>query len=332
VPVIVRYVLALCLAFCPILVVGCSDKASDPAAGGPKKLRIAMIPKGTTHEFWKSVHFGGDRAAKEENVELLWEGPLLENDTESQIRIVESVIAKKVDGICLAPNDSQALIAIVKQAKGRKIPTVIFDSGLEAPESIVSYVATDNERGGVLGAQTLAKAMGDQGNVIMLRYNVGSESTNLREEGFLKELKNHPQITVLDSKEYSGATPEKSLAKCLSLLLNYGDQVNGAYVVAEPNGVGMLGALEQKQLAGKVKFVGFDTSPRLVDAMRAGKMHGIVLQDPDTMGYKAVKTMVAHLRGEKVEPRISTGEFVATPENMDTPEMKRLLAPPMFEN
>lgn len=318
-----RFVLALCA----LIVVGC-NKAPE----GPKKLRIAMIPKGTTHEFWKSVHFGGDRAAKEDDVDLFWVGPLLENDTESQIRIVEDCIAKKYDGICLAPNDSQALIAVVKQAKARNIPTVIFDSGLDDADSIVSYVATDNERGGVLGAQALAKAMAEQGNVVMLRYNVGSESTHLREEGFLKELKNFPKITVLDSKEYSGATPESSLAKCQSLLLNYGDKINGMYAVAEPNGVGMLGALEQRQLAGKVKFVGFDTSPRLVDAMKAGKMHGIVLQDPDTMGYKAVKTMVAHLRKQPVEKRISTGEYVATPENMDTPEMKRLLAPPMHEN
>jgi ribose transport system substrate-binding protein len=326
--VTVRFVLALCALF----VLGCNREPVPIGPVGPAKLRIAVIPKGTTHEFWKSVHYGADRAAKELGVELLWEGPLLENDTESQIRIVESCISRRLDGICLAPNDSQALISIVKQAKAKKIPTVIFDSGLDSPENIVSYVATDNERGGEIGAQTLAKAMGEQGNVIMLRYNVGSESTHLREEGFLKELKKYPKITVLSSSEYSGATPESSLAKCQSLLLNYGDKVNGMYAVAEPNGVGMLGALEEKRLDGKVKFVGFDTSPRLVDAMKAGKMHGIVLQDPDTMGYQAVKAMVAHLRGEKVEPRISTGEFVATPENMNTPEMQRLLAPPIFGN
>lgn len=309
---------------------GCSGKSTETPAGGAKKLRIAMIPKGTTHEFWKSVHFGADRAAKELGVELSWDGPLLENDTESQIRIVESCITKRVDGICLAPNDSKALIDVVDQAKAKKIPTVIFDSGLDAPDSIVSYVATDNEHGGVLGAQTLAKAMGDQGNVIILRYNVGSESTHLREEGFLNELKKYPKITILSSNEYSGATPESSLAKVQALLLNFGDKVNGMYAVAEPNGVGMLHALEEKHLDGKVKFVGFDTSPRLVDAMTAGKMQGIVLQDPDTMGYLAVKTIVAHLRGEKVEKRIPTGEHVATPENMNTPEMKRLLAPPTY--
>ncbi|MCE9605795.1 MAG: substrate-binding domain-containing protein [Planctomycetia bacterium] len=312
------------------VVVGCNGASTSAPSGGPKKLRIAVIPKGTTHEFWKSVHYGAARAAKELDVELSWDGPLLENDTESQIRIVESCITKRVDGICLAPNDSKALIDVVEQAKAKKIPTVIFDSGLEAPQSIVSYVATDNEHGGVLGAQTLAKSMGEQGNVVILRYNVGSESTHLREEGFLKELAKFPKITVLSSSEYSGATPESSLAKCQALLLNFGDKVNGMYAVAEPNGVGMLGALEEKHLDGKVKFVGFDTSPRLVDAMKVGKMQGIVLQDPDTMGYLAVKTLVAHLRGEKVEPRIATGEYVATPENMNSPEMKRLLDPPTY--
>jgi len=323
--VIWRTTLLLAIA----LTTGCTPPVKEQTAGS-KKLRIAVIPKGTTHEFWKSVHHGADRAAKELGVDILWEGPLNENDTDNQIRIVESFLTKRVDGIVLAPNDSQALIDVVRQAKAKQIPTVVFDSGLDAPDDIVSYVATDNQHGGVLAAQALANAMGDQGEVVMLRYNVGSESTKAREDGFLGELKKHPKITVISESEYSGTTPESSLAKCQALLLNFGDKVDGMYAVAEPNGVGMLGALEEKRLAGKVKFVTFDPSPRLNDAMAAGKVHGIVLQDPDMMGYLAVKSLVAHLRGDNVEKRISTGEYVATPENMNSPEMKRLLNPPQF--
>jgi ribose transport system substrate-binding protein len=314
-----------------IALVGCGPAGSG-ASGGSAKLRIAVIPKGTTHEFWKSVHYGAARAAKELDVEILWDGPHNENDTADQIKIVENFITKRVDGICLAPNDSQALIEVVRQAQAKKIPTVIYDSGLDAPDLFVSYVATDNEHGGVLGAQTLAKAMGEAGDVVLLRYNVGSESTQLREEGFLKELAKYPKINVLSKDKYSGTTPETSLSACQQLLLNYRDQVDGMFAVCEPNGVGMLGAIEDARLDGKVKFVGFDPSPRLIEAMQAGKMQGIVLQDPDTMGYTAVKTLVQHLRGEPVEKRIATGEYVATPENIDTPEMKRLLNPPQFSD
>jgi ribose transport system substrate-binding protein len=230
----------------------------------------------------------------------------------------------------LAPISEVALVLPVERAKQRGIPTVIFDSGLKDTTNIVSYVATDNERGGMLGAQTLAKAMGDEGEVVMLRYNEGSESTHRREEGFLKELAKHPNIKVLSSNQYSGTTRDSSLSACQTLMRTYGKEVDGVFAVAEPNNVGMLGALRGAQIAGKCKFVGFDPGPTLIEALQQGEMHGIVLQDPDTMGYLAVKTLVQHIRGEKVEKLISTGEYVATPENMNEPKMQKLLHPPQF--
>jgi ribose transport system substrate-binding protein len=310
--------------------VGCKEPPPD-AADPNRKLRIAVIPKGTTHEFWKSVHHGALRAAKELDVEIIWKGAVNESSREAQINIVQDFINAGVDGICLAPISKDSLIPPVQQAKQAGIPTVIFDSGLDDTESIVSYVATDNEKGGRLGAQCLAEAMGKKGNVILLRYAVGSESTQLREEGFLDELKKYPDIKVLSENQYSGTTRDSSLDVCQRLFLQYRDQVNGVFVVAEPNGVGMLNAMKSAQLDGKIKFVGFDPSPTLIEAMAQGIMHGIVLQDPDTMGYLAVKTLVKSIRGEKVEKRVSTGEYVATPENMNSPEMKKLLFPPQQE-
>ena len=135
-----------------------SDDGEQPAN---VKYRIAVIPKGTTHEFWKSVHAGAAKAAKEAgNVEIFWKGPLQENDAEGQINVVQEFITKKVDGIVLAPLDSQALIAPVKDAKQQGIPTVIFDSGLGDESIIVSYVATDNYHGGALAARRLAEVLG----------------------------------------------------------------------------------------------------------------------------------------------------------------------------
>jgi ribose transport system substrate-binding protein len=129
------------------------------------KYRIAVIPKGTTHEFWKSVHAGAARAAREAgNVEIFWKGPLQENDAEGQINVVQEFITKKVDGMVLAPLDSQALVAPVKDAQQQGIPTVIFDSGLADESTIVSYVATDNYHGGVLAAHRLAEVLGVQSN------------------------------------------------------------------------------------------------------------------------------------------------------------------------
>jgi ribose transport system substrate-binding protein len=208
--------------WCGLLVLiglaGCDSapKSGRGGAGEGGKLQIAVIPKGTTHEFWKSVHAGAENAAKElGNVEVLWKGPLLENDREGQINVVQDFITKGVDGICLAPLDSQALIGSVVEARQAGIPTVIFDSGLADERTLVSYVATDNYNGGVLAARRLAETLVGKGDVILLRYNPGSESTEQREQGFLETLeKEFPGINVLSSDQYSGTTPESSLDNC----------------------------------------------------------------------------------------------------------------------
>lgn len=311
-----------------IVAIGCSR----PADSG-KKYKIAVIPKGTTHEFWKSVHAGAEKAAAElGTVEIVWDGPGQESDRERQIDIVQNFVTRKVSGICLAPLDSQALGPAVNDAKKRGIPTVIFDSGLNDASALVSYVATDNYNGGVLAARRLVEAMGGQGKIVMMKYNPGSESTEQRENGFLETLaKEFPQVTVLSGDEYPAATtPEAALDKAQTLLQLYRDQVTGVFAVCEPHSTGMLSALEGGGLAGKVQFVAFDPSPRLVEAMQAKKICGIVLQDPVNMGYLAVKAVVDHLEGKSVSSRISTGEAVATPDNMHEPRMHELLHPAQF--
>jgi ribose transport system substrate-binding protein len=336
---------SLGLLLCLAITAGCNSNTPMPSTtttGGktstsdgskPKALRIAVIPKGTTHVFWKSVHAGAEKAAKElGGVEILWKGPLLENDRDGQISVVQDFITNKVDGICLAPLDKQALIGPVEESVEAGIPVVIFDSALQDESKIVSYAATDNRKGGELAAKQMATALGGKGNVIVLRYNTGSESTEQREDGFLEVLaKEYPDIKVLSSDEYAGTTQESSLDKATQVLSKYKDEVNGIFAVCEPNAAGVLGALKETELAGRVKFIAFDPSEDLIRAMEAGTCHGIVLQDPVTMGYESVKAMVNKIRGETVEKRIGTGEFVATPENMKTPEMEKLLSPERFE-
>ncbi|MEE2640212.1 MAG: substrate-binding domain-containing protein [Planctomycetota bacterium] len=169
---------------------------------------------------------------------------------------------------------------------------------------------------------------GDAPGIIMLRYTTGSESTGQRERGFIETIKKeYPEINVLSSDQYAQTTMDSSVTKATDMLTKYGDRVQGIFAVCEPNAHGTLNALEEKKMTGKVKFVGFDPNSTMVTAMGEKKMEGIVLQDPVQMGYLAVKTMVDHLEGKKVEKRISTGEYVATPENMNSERMKALLAP-----
>lgn len=324
-----------------ILINGCTKgtppkntHSEDPRGPGSasKQYRIAVIPKGTTHEFWKSVHYGAVQAAKElGNVTVLWKGAVLERDREGQIQVMQDFIVQRVDGICLAPLDSQALVEYVVEAREKGIPVVIFDSGLDREDIIVSYVATDNYHGGVLAAKRLAEVLGNRGNVILLRYNQGSESTYQREEGFLKTIQNdYPDLQVLSSEEYAGTTPEESLAKAQQVLQRYRDQVDGIFAVCEPNATGVLRALQELNLTGRVKFIAFDPNLPLINGLERGAVHGIILQDPVKMGYLAVKTMIDYLQGGSVPRRINTGEYVATPENMHEPQMLQLLNPPQF--
>ena len=160
-------------------------------------LQIAVIPKGTSHEFWKSVHFGAQKAADEiGDVEIIWRGPVVESDTGSQIEVVKSMITRQVDGIVLAPNQKGGLVDAVEESIGEGIPVVIFDSGLDEGPDIISYVATDNYKGGQMAAKQMAAAIGEKGNVILLRYIAGSESTEQREKGFLDGLKDDDDLQI----------------------------------------------------------------------------------------------------------------------------------------
>lgn len=303
-----------------VLLAGCD--------AGPKKTVIAVIPKGTTHVFWKSVHAGAKKAAAERGVEIVWKGPLLENDRQGQINEVETFLNRKVAGIVLAPLDRAALRRPVAEAKAQGLPVVIFDSGLDS-EDYVSYVATDNVKGGRLAGEHLAKILGGKGKVALLRYMEGSASTTERETGFLEAAK-AGGLEVVSDNQYAGATADTAL-KASENFLSGAKAIDGIFCPNESSVVGMLQALKAAGLAGKVKLVGFDSSEGLVAALRAGDLHATVVQNPVQMGYLAVQAMVDHLGGKAVERRVDTGATLVSRETMDQPAMKALLHPERAE-
>lgn len=316
-----------------LLAAGCGGAAQKTDAPAGQKLSIAVIPKGTTHEFWKSIHAGALKAAGElsrdgRTVEIIWKGPLREDDREQQVQVVESFTSQGVDGIVLAPLDANALVRPVEEARRLKIPTVIFDSGLASKE-IVSYVSTDNFKGGELAAERLGSLMGGKGKALLLRYQEGSASTEERERGFETKLKSaHPGVQLVSSDQYAGPTRDTAKRASENILNRFGAQVQGIFTPNESSSMGMLLALQDEGRAGKLPFVGFDASPAFVEAMRKGQMHGTVLQNPYNMGYLAVKTMVEHLEGKQVPSVVDTGVALVTPDNLDDPRSQELLNPP----
>jgi ribose transport system substrate-binding protein len=325
-PLMKRIVLSI--ATLALLLAGACARQGNETAG---RLTVAMIPKGTTHQFWQMVHAGAEKAAQELKVEVVWRGPLREDDRESQVTEVENAVARGVAGIALAPLDESALVGPVSTAMKRGIPVVIFDSGLKGNE-YVSFVATDNDAGGRLAGEHMVKLLKGKGRVVLLRYAEGHDSTSRREEGFLAALRGQPGIEIVSANQYGGADVEGAYKKGESLLstLKTPDgrlSIDGIFCPNESVSFAMLRVLQDNGWAGKVRFIGFDASDNLVKGLRDGHLDGIVLQDPVRMGYLGIKTLVDHIKGAKVERRIDTGVRIVTRETMDTPEMKELMQP-----
>ncbi len=322
--------------------------ANTPASGATKNtptpptgatstpvqmLRIAVVPKGTTHDFWKSVHAGAVKAQRDlssdlRKIDLVFRGPEREDDREQQVALIQNLINGKYDAIVLAPLDETALVGPVRQATGANIPVVIIDSGLkaEAGKDYVSFIATDNFHGGELAGQHMGKLLNAKGRVLLLRYQEGSASTNQREEGFLKGLSAFKDIQVIDPKRYAGATRATAQEASENLLVA-DSKIDGVFCPNESSAFGMLLALRSRGLAGKVKLIGFDASDAAVDAMKKGEIHALMLQSPMRMGELGVRTAVEHLGGQKVAPLIDTGVALVTKENMDEPANREVLQP-----
>jgi ribose transport system substrate-binding protein len=312
------------------LLAGCARR--EPAG----RFRIVVIPKGTTHAFWQAIHAGALKAAKERGVEVVWDGPPREDDRQGQQNIVERFTSERVDAIVLAPCDRRSLVAPVAQALNKGIRVVIIDSGLEDTPAVrqsdkyLGYIATDNEEGGRRAGERMLKLLGGQkAKVVMLRYQAGSESTELREKGFAAMMGKAKGIDFRIAAEEAGATVDRAQQAADNLLRNHPD-VDGIFAPNESSATGVLQALRAAKRAGQVKLVGFDGSRVLIAALRAGEVQGLVLQDPFEMGYLGVMRAVDALEGRlpaAAERVRHTRLEVATPENVDQPNVRALYDP-----
>jgi len=296
----------LCIGALALLLTGCNRDGGSAAKSS--NIRIAVIPKGTTHEFWKSVEAGAKKAGDDLKVEIIWKGPLKEDEKNQQIALVEQFVSDGVSGICLAPLDDTALLAPVRSASNKRIPVVIYDSALkgEVGKDFVSFVATNNRLGGRMAGEEMVKSLGPNKKVVLLRYKEGSASTMEREAGFLEAIAKDPQITVIEQNRYAGATMGEAQTAAMNMIDKL-REAGGIFCPNESSTMGMLLALRQNGLAKKVLFIGFDASPPLLEAVRNEEIHGLIAQDPTGMGYKAVETIVKSLKGEKVPDYIDTG-------------------------
>ncbi len=335
-----RFLSKLCVLLSCAFLIGCGSQPSY-------KYKIAVIPKGLTHEHWQSVHRGAEKAASDLaaqgiRVKILWDGPRKENEADEQNGLIRSKRSMGIHGLALAPQHSKLMIPQVDATVKKGIPVVLLDSNLDAdalkenPKLRIKYVATNNYNGGRLAAEKLLKLLNKDGKtgpkLILFRYAPGSESTGQREKGFLdyvnEQIKAGKKITILSENEYAGATVETAEKKASPLLTRLADKgIDGIFASNESATTGMLNALNSKKLTPRPRIVGFDSSVTLQQAIREGTLDGTVIQDPFRMGYLSVWILVQHLEGYDVSKGgydLSTGEHFLTKENLDSPEMRNL--------
>jgi ribose transport system substrate-binding protein len=296
---------------------------------------LAVVLKGSQHQYWKSVTAGTAEAERDlqlqgMRVRLIRRSPLRDDGHEEQLRILENVLQQGVQGLILAPCSPVALAAPVEAAARVGIPTVVIDSRLQSA-NVVSFIGTDNGKAGMLAADHMGRILRGKGRVLVLRYLRGSSSTEEREEGFIQQLRRaYPGIELLPADQFAGATRDSARIATEELLARYGHDLQGVFTPTEPATAGALMALLAAQLAGKVSLVGCDASDIYVDSMRYKKLHGLVIQNPFRMGQLGLTTLMDFLHGKAVARRIDTGVTLVTPENMDAPEIQELLHPPVL--
>lgn len=300
-----------------------SALAALPACKKDTKKVIGVVPKGRAHLFWQSVHAGAAKAAQETGVEINWNGPATETDYNGQLQIVESMITRKLDAIVLAPIDRKAMVNVVDRAAKQNIPVVIFDSGIDT-ESFVSQVATDNFQAGQMAADRMGQILGGTGKVVMVAVQPGAASTMAREDGFEKRIaEKFPEIQIVD-KRFGMADFAKSLHVAENMLTAHTD-LAGLFASNESSAVGAAQALKARQ--SKVKMVGFDWSPTLLEDLKGGLIDSLVVQNPFEMGYQSVKAAVAKLNGETPVKMNNLAPRLVVKEDLEKPEVQAQLNP-----
>jgi ribose transport system substrate-binding protein len=295
------------------------------ACNRQQKRQVAVIPKGTAHVFWQTVHAGANAAGEEFHVEILWNGPPVETDYSRQIEIMDSMIARHVSGIVLAATDRNALDASIDRAVRAKIPVTVFDSGV-ASTAFQSFVATDNFAGGQAAGRKLGELIGGKGMIGMVENAPGSVSTMDREAGFKDAIaKEFPKIKIV-AEQFSMSDRAKGLAATENILTAH-PGLAGIFASAEPASVAAAQALKSRGLVGKVRLVGFDSGDTLVDDLKDGSIDALVAQDPFKMGFEAVRTIAETLDGKTPPKRVDLPAVVITKADLDKPEIQALLNP-----
>ena len=285
---------------------------------------MSVVPKGTHHISWLTVRAGAQQAGADFGFNIDWESQADETDVDAQIKMVNSLIARRVSAIVLAPIDKQALVAPVRQAMQNNIPVVILDSALES-DDFVSFVGTDNAGAGRLAARRMGRILGGAGEVAIISSMPGSGAISERERAFQDELRLlFPDIHVL-GPQYTMYDVARAQEDTEAVLRAHPD-ISGVFADNESSSVGASRALRSIK-GNTAKLVAFDSTPELVESLKKGTVDSLVLQDLFGMGYESVHTIAMKLAGKSPPLKIDTSAILVLAERLNSPEVRRLLFP-----
>jgi ribose transport system substrate-binding protein len=290
---------------------GSSSSGGSAAAG--KKLTLIAGVKGD--EFYITMNCGAKEAAQKAGATLDFQGPD-QFDASQQTPIVNSVAAKKPDAVLVAPTDTKAMYAPIKQLSDAGSKIVLVDTTLEKPDMAVSQIASDNLEGGKQAAKTLLELTGGKGKFLVVNVKPGISTTDARGKGFEEGLKGQAGVKYL-GQQYSNDDPAKA-ASIVTATLAKNPDLAGIFATNLFSAEGAASGLKQAGKLGKVKIVGFDAGPKQVQDLKDGIVQALIAQQPAEIGRQGVEQALASLDGKQTKPQIGTGFSVITKDNVDS--------------
>lgn len=304
------------------LISGCAPAATKaPEEAG--KPYIPVISKGFQHQFWQAVKQGAEQAAKDLNVDITFEGPESEAMVDKQVEMFQTALDKKPAAICLAAVDSKAFQPLLEKAKAAGIPVIGFDSGVDS-DIPVTTAATDNIAAAALAADKMVELIGGSGEVAVIAHDQTSRTGIDRVAGFVDQVKNkYPDVTVVDV-QYGGGDQLKStdLAKAI---IQAHPNLKGFFGANEGSIIGVLNAVKELGMEGKITVIGYDSGQQQMDAIRAGTEAGAITQNPVGIGYKCVEAALKAYKGETLPKTIDTGFYWYDKTNIDEAKIQAVL-------
>ena len=305
------------------MITGCAPAAAPAAPAAAGKPYIPVISKGFQHQFWQAVKKGAEQAANDLGATMTFEGPETEAMVDKQVEMFQTALDKKPAAICLAAVDSKAFQPLLEKAKAANIPVVGFDSGVDS-DIPVTTAATDNIAAAAMAADKMASLIGGSGEVAIIMHDQTSRTGIDRTKGFTDQItKKYPNIKIVDT-QYGGGDQLKStdLAKAI---IQAHPNLKGFFGGNEGSIIGVLNAVKELKMEGKLIVIGYDSGQQQMDAIRAGTEAGAITQNPIGIGYKCVEAALKASKGETLPKTIDTGFMWYDKTNIDDPKIQAVL-------